>query len=106
LQSADEQIAVPIVVIEEHLLAWLAQIRRVRDVHRQVVPYARLGKLLDFLLGWPIIVWNEAAADHFQRLRADRIRIGSQDLKIACIALASDAQLLSTARTIIVWVGA
>src|SRR5262245_25833421 len=90
-----EACGIPIVTIEEHLRSWLAQIRRHTDVHRQVMPYMRLDRLLAYLLSAKIVVWNEPAADHFKRLRADRVRIGSQDLKIACIALATDALLLS-----------
>ena len=77
-------------MVEEQLRSWLGQIRRFNDVHRQIGPYVRLAKLFDFLLDWDITAWNEPAADHFQRLRADRVRIGSQDLKIACIAPAND----------------
>jgi tRNA(fMet)-specific endonuclease VapC len=95
LKSTNDQRAVPVVVVEEQLRSWLGQIRRFNDVHRQIGPYVRLAKLFDFLLDWDITAWNEPAADHFQRLRADRVRIGSQDLKIACIALANDALLLS-----------
>lgn len=42
-----------------------------------------------------MIEWNEPAADHFVRLRKSHLRIGTQDLKIACTALAHDALLLS-----------
>ena len=55
----------------------------------------RLAKLITYLRTARVVDWNEPAADHFKRLRANRIRIGSQDLKIACIALANDALLLS-----------
>jgi tRNA(fMet)-specific endonuclease VapC len=95
LQAATDARAIPIIVVEEHIRGWLARIRRVNDVHRQIAPYLRLAKLFDFLLEWDIAPWTEPAADHFKRLRAERIRIGSQDLKIACIALANDALLLS-----------
>jgi tRNA(fMet)-specific endonuclease VapC len=39
--------------------------------------------------------WNKPAADALGQFRARRIRIGTQDLKIAAIALANDALLLS-----------
>lgn len=45
-----------------------------------------------------MIGWNEPAADHFKRLRKSGVRIGTQDLKIACTALAHDALLLSANR--------
>jgi tRNA(fMet)-specific endonuclease VapC len=95
LREAPVVCSVPIVVVEEHLRSWLSQVRRTTDVHRQVVPYLRLAKLIDYLRSATIMDWNEPAADHFERLRAARVRIGTQDLKIASIALAHDALLLS-----------
>jgi tRNA(fMet)-specific endonuclease VapC len=95
LRTADDILGIPIAVVEEQLRAWLAKIRSHNDPHRQVVPYLRLKRVFTFLREWPVADWNEAAADHFVRLRKSRIRIGTQDLKIACTALANDALLLS-----------
>jgi tRNA(fMet)-specific endonuclease VapC len=95
LETVGQEVALPIVVVEEQLRGWLAAIHRARDVHKQVVPYLRLTKLIDFLMDWPLVPWNDPAADFFSRLRKTRVRIGTQDLKIAAIALASDATLLS-----------
>ena len=81
--------------VEEQLRAWLAQIHRVRDSHGQITPYRRLSKLISFLRNWTIADWEQTAAATFDRLRENRIRIGMQDLKIASIALANDALLLS-----------
>ncbi len=95
LRTTNEIVALPIAVIEEHLRGWLAQIHRVPVVRKQIVPYLRLQKFVEFTQDWSIVGWNELAADTFDRLRKQRIRIGTQDLKIACIAIASDATLLS-----------
>jgi tRNA(fMet)-specific endonuclease VapC len=95
LDATPEGCAIPIIVVEEEVRAWLAQIRRVPDVHRQIAPYVRLAKLIAFLMQWPLVGWNEPAADLFKRLRKMRVRIGTQDLKIACTALANEALLLS-----------
>jgi tRNA(fMet)-specific endonuclease VapC len=95
LQTTSDAVCLPVVVVEEHLRGWLAAIHKVRDVYQQVVPYLRLIKVVDFSRAWPIINWNEPAADHFTRLRRCRLRLGTQDLKIASIALAHDATLLS-----------
>jgi tRNA(fMet)-specific endonuclease VapC len=95
LQNAGDTPALPIVAIEEQLRGWLAKISGVHDVHRQIVPYAYLKRAFTSLREWPIQEWNEPAADHFVRLGKLRTRIGTQDLKIACIALASDALLTS-----------
>lgn len=52
-------------------------------------------RLLDILAEWEIARWSQPAAEEFNRLKKQRVRIGTQDLKIAAIALASDALLLS-----------
>ncbi|MGI8979300.1 MAG: type II toxin-antitoxin system VapC family toxin [Pirellulaceae bacterium] len=95
LRASGEPVALPIVTLEEQFRGWLALIRRVNDVHKQIVPYLRFQNLIAFLRNWEIVGWNEPAADEFKRLRAARVRIGTQDLKIASIALANDALLLS-----------
>jgi tRNA(fMet)-specific endonuclease VapC len=88
-------VANPIVTLEEQFRGWLALIRRSNDGHKQIVPYLRFQNLIIFLREWEIVAWNDPAADEFWRLRAARVRIGTQDLKIASIARANDALLLS-----------
>jgi tRNA(fMet)-specific endonuclease VapC len=95
LKDAGDELAIPIVGVEEQLRGWLAKIRRVNDPHREVGPYRRLRRVFLLLREWPILEWNEPAAEQFTRLRRLRLRIGTQDLKIACTALANDALLLS-----------
>lgn len=86
---------IPVISAEEQLRAWLAQVHRLHDVHKQIYPYDRLIRLLETLGVWEIARWSEPALQEFARLRQARIRIGTQDLKIASIALANDAMLLS-----------
>jgi tRNA(fMet)-specific endonuclease VapC len=95
LQTADDIPAIPIVAIEEQLRGWLSKIHSIHDAHRQIIPYGNLKRAFTFLRDWPIQEWNEPAADHFSRLGKLRTRIGTQDLKIACIALANNALLIS-----------
>ncbi|HEY3396009.1 MAG TPA: type II toxin-antitoxin system VapC family toxin, partial [Lacipirellulaceae bacterium] len=94
-QSIDLDFATTAVSIEEQMRGWLAAIRRERNVHDQILYYTRLIGLVRFLNKWRILPFNEPAADWFEALRKKRIRIGTQDLKIAAIALAVDALLLS-----------
>jgi tRNA(fMet)-specific endonuclease VapC len=93
--SSDRDIATTIVNAEEQVRGWLAEINRLRMVHQQIPAYERLLKLLDFLSEIPVIPFDVHAADEFNRLRRMKIRIGSMDLKIACIALVHNALLLS-----------
>ena len=39
LRAVDDLVALPIIVIEEQLRGWLAQIHRVSDPQKQIVPY-------------------------------------------------------------------
>jgi tRNA(fMet)-specific endonuclease VapC len=74
---------------------WLALIHRSDDVHRQVPAYQELLRLVDFFSRWHVIPLDAQAADVFRRLRQQRLRTGTMDLKIAAIALVHDALLIS-----------
>lgn len=93
--SADQRFAVPIVVVEEQLRGWLAVINQAVALDRQVAAYNRLAGLFSFFSDWEIVGFNSAAAECYQRLRRQRIRAGTRDLRIAAIALANNALLLS-----------
>ncbi len=95
MEAATEQVACTIVSVEEVLRGWLAIIHRLRDVHRQLPAYVRLGQLFNVLSDWEIVSFDERAADQFSSLRRQRIRIGTMDLKIASIALVHDALLVT-----------
>jgi tRNA(fMet)-specific endonuclease VapC len=95
LSDLDEPVVIPVIAVEEQLRAWLAQIHRIRDVRQQVRPYGHLVRLIGILAEWDIAPWSERAADEFARLRKARVRIGTQDLKIAALARGGDALLLS-----------
>ena len=81
--------------MEEQLRGWLAELHRLADPHRQIVAYERLQRRVDFFAAWTVLPWNADAADFFARYRTDGVRIGSLDLKIACIVIAHNATLLT-----------
>ena len=93
--SMDPQVATTVITAEEQLRGWLAEINRWRDVRKQVPAYGRLARLFEFFSQWELVPFSDAAADEFDRLRKQRIRSGTQDLKIASIALVQQALLLS-----------
>ena len=57
--------------------------------------YDRLVRQIELLASWVILPWDLAAVEMFQRLRHGRVRIGTQDLKIASITLVHDTILLT-----------
>ena len=87
--------AVSIITVEEEMRGWLAEISRHRDPHRQISPYAKLQRQIDLFADWIILPWDADSADLFVRHRRQGLRIGSLDLKIACISLAHDAIVLT-----------
>ena len=94
-RSNELAIATTIITFEEQVRGWIAEIHRQRDMHRQVAYYERLLKMVDFFKRWKIVPFDSSAADQFLRFRKERIRIGTQDLKIASIAVVTDSLLLS-----------
>lgn len=96
LLAAREELAATIVSVEEQLRGWLAQIHRSHaKPFAQIPHYARLQRRLEFYAQWTVLPWDNRAAGLFADLHRQGVRLGSMDLKIACIALAHDATLLT-----------
>jgi tRNA(fMet)-specific endonuclease VapC len=93
--SLDRDFATTIVSVEEQMRGWLALIHRRRDALEQVRCYLELESLLRFFQKWRVLSFDRQAAFKFDELQRQKIRIGTQDLKIAAIALVEDALLLS-----------
>ena len=80
---------------------WLApaerylDLREGGDVAAQVRPYDQLINLIRFFQAWEVLRFDEHSATRFQEFRRNRVRIGTLDLKIACIALEQGAMMLS-----------
>jgi len=98
ISASGQDAATTIINVEEQLRGWLAEIHRLTDPHPQIVAYGRLQRRIDFFAAWTVLAWDAAAADLFVRFRQQGLRIGSLDLKIACVALAHDATLLTATR--------
>ncbi len=96
--SPSEVIGVSIITVEERMRGWLAVIARERTAMRQVAGYRELARLFEFYQEFEIVPFEEGAARRFDALRAQRLRLGTMDLKIAATALVNDALLLSANR--------
>jgi tRNA(fMet)-specific endonuclease VapC len=93
--SLDHHIVTTVVTVEEQMRGWLAEINRRKEIRRQITAYERLARMIEFLSEWEILLIDDTAAAEFSRLRKQGIRIGTQDLKIASVALSRHALLLS-----------
>jgi tRNA(fMet)-specific endonuclease VapC len=84
-----------VVTVEEQMRGWLAVIARYRDLQQQAAYYDRLIAFIRFYCCWKILPFQESAVNVFRDLQQSRPRIGTTDLKIAAIAMANRATLLS-----------
>lgn len=95
LERSGLDVATTVATAEEQLRGWLAQINKQHDPLRQIEPYERLAKRLEDFANLTILRFDEAAALQFVALRAQAIRLGTMDLKIASIVLVNNGLLLS-----------
>jgi tRNA(fMet)-specific endonuclease VapC len=95
LDSADDQVVVSIISFEEQMRGWLAFITKAKSADQQTKAYAKLHELLDDFTTRPVLDFDETCCKAFDRLKRSRIHVGTMDLKIAAIAIATDALLLS-----------
>lgn len=95
LQLQTDPIATTIISVEEHLRGWLALLNRSNDPDWQIRVYARLQRQVDLFAQWMVLPFDQEAAALLRYFQKQRLKIGTMDLKIACIAIAHDATLLT-----------
>jgi len=96
--EGNEFFGTTIINAAEQMKGWLAAINKERDVLRQVTGYRELARLFDFYSGYHIAAFDEPSAIRFNDLRQTKIRIGTNDLKIAAIASTTGSLLLTANR--------
>ena len=95
MEATRPDMAVTIITVEEQMRGWLAEINRNPDPRHQITPYTKLRQQVEAFADWLILPLDADAARRFSEFRRQGVRIGSMDLKIACIALAYDVTLLT-----------
>jgi tRNA(fMet)-specific endonuclease VapC len=98
LTQQSQPFGTTIISVEEIMRGWMAAIRRVREPSDQVNAYVKLRRLFQFFAVWHVLDFDQAAALECERLRIAKIRVGTMDMKIASIALARSATLLTRNR--------
>lgn len=98
LAAAPELIGTTIGNVEEQMRGWLSAIARERMLVRQIPAYRELTDLFDFFAKFHIKSLDAESVDLFNGFRKSGIKIGTMDLKSACIAVANKALLLTANR--------
>lgn len=94
LQLEQGRFATTAINVEEQLRGRLAQVAQARGTALSNT-YQRLVETLLLLSEFQILPYNSNSHTIYQLLKAQRIRVGTQDLRIASIALTYDGILLT-----------
>jgi tRNA(fMet)-specific endonuclease VapC len=92
---SDKDYGTTIISFEEQMKGWLALLSSARTVEKQIEFYGRLKNALYRYNKIQLFDFDFRAAEVFQDLQKQRLRVGTMDLKIAAIAIANNATLLS-----------
>lgn len=92
------QLATTIVTYEEQLAGRLAMVRKARTSEERIRAYFWLQRTLDFFCRIPVLAFEDSAADIFHSLIELKLRIGTQDLLIAAIAMSNQMTVLTRNR--------
>ena len=93
---APNELAITVVTVEEQMRGRLARIGR--SGVDLTVAYDQLRATADYFCDLIILPFDAKAQQRFQQLRAQKIRIGTLDLRIAAIVLSQDAVLITRNR--------
>jgi tRNA(fMet)-specific endonuclease VapC len=86
-QIDPQDFAVTIVTLEEQMRGRLSEINSARSDAAVVAGYRHLQATEQFFGALNVLPFSDKAQELFQRLRKQRVRIGTRDLRIAAIAL-------------------
>lgn len=92
-----EQIATTAINIEEQLRGRLAQVAEAKKLGAEAlsITYQRLTETLVLLNEFQVLQYSKNSDAIYQSLKAQKIRVGTQDLRIASIVLAHNGILLT-----------
>ncbi|MFZ0547914.1 MAG: type II toxin-antitoxin system VapC family toxin [Candidatus Promineifilaceae bacterium] len=87
--------AVTIVTVSEQVQGRLAVIRRSRTEIEAARAFTNLQNTIAFYQAIHVLEYTEEAVAIFEKLRSQKIRVGTQDLRIAAIVLSQEATLVT-----------
>jgi tRNA(fMet)-specific endonuclease VapC len=93
-----DEIAVSVVTVEEMLRGRLAILSRRRAGQARVHAYQKLLETVVFFNAVPVVPFDLACERKFEELRARKLQIGSQDLRIAATAVVHDLTVVTRNR--------
>lgn len=86
---------ITIVSFHEQFNGWTKYIVRAKDSGALVRGYTELETVVDGFARAQVLPFSAAAADVYDELRKQRVRVGAMDLRIASITIANQMTLLT-----------
>lgn len=90
-----EAIAITAIAVEEQMRGWLDVIRQSSESQRLKWGYLGLRQGVEFFNSIRILDFDEKANSCYLELKGQKIRVGTQDLRIAAIVISHNAILVT-----------
>lgn len=88
-------IATTIITVQEQIKGWFSVINRYGNNDKLIWGYTGLSETVKFFNDIQLCDFDKSAYDIYQSLKSQKIRIGTQDLRIASIALSLSATVVT-----------
>ena len=95
---APGEVVVSPVSVEEALRGRLAVLARPLKGIQRIAAYAAFMDTVLLFCDWVVVPFDQACEHQFQQLQAQRLRVGTQDLKIAAVVLVNSLTVLTRNR--------
>jgi tRNA(fMet)-specific endonuclease VapC len=92
---AEHSVVTTVINYEEQMRGWMASLSRAKTSKSEIQIYARLLQHLSTFRRMTVLAYDEVAASIAEQFQRQRVPIGTMDLKIASIVIASDAALVT-----------
>jgi tRNA(fMet)-specific endonuclease VapC len=98
LKTTADKLATTVITAEEQLRGRLDRVRKAENDEEIVRAYKNLSMTLHFFHSVTVISFDEKSQTIFRKLRKKKIPVGTQDLRIAAIALTNNATIVTRNR--------
>ncbi len=88
-------IATTIIAFQEQIEGWFQYLKKARDAGGILWAYHRMMLALEYFCKAKVLPFNQDAQTRFEDFRRQAIRVGTMDLRIASVCLATGSTLLS-----------
>lgn len=94
-EHPSEEVATSVITMEEMIRGRLAILSRRSEGEKRILAYRRFQDTVRLFCTVPTVAFDPRSEQRFQELKALRLKVGTQDLRIAAIALANGLVILT-----------